>query len=268
MNFRDLFDEKPLIGMIHLPALPGSPNSSMNVDSLVEYALNEAKKLEEAGLDGAIVENIGDTPLLKSALPPYSVAAMSVIVREVVRNSKMKIGVNMLRNACVEALSVAHVTGASFIRCNILIGAYATDQGIIEGCASELLRVKTYLGSKVLVFGDVHVKHSYPIFNVEIEYAAADLAERGGADAVIVSGPRSPIPPSVEKVKRVKGAVNKPVLVGSGISLSNVEKYYTVADGLILGERDFKINGIWGGPSDEEKYKKAVTICQKIKGRF
>jgi len=75
----------------------------------------------------------------------------------------MKIGVNMLRNACEEALSVAHVAGAQFIRCNILIGAYATDQGIIEGCAAGVARLRKELNSDVLVFGDVHVKHAYPI---------------------------------------------------------------------------------------------------------
>jgi membrane complex biogenesis BtpA family protein len=265
MNFVDLFKTKPLIGMIHLPALPGAPYSKDGIESLVEYAVNEVKKLERAGLDGAIVENIGDVPLLKSNLPAYTIASMAIIVREVVKNSKIRIGVNMLRNACLEALSIAHISGGSFIRCNVLTGAYATDQGIIEGCASELLRLKRYLGAKVLVFGDVHVKHAYPIYNVEIEQAAADMAERGGADALIVSGRRSPDPPPVERVQRVKVATNKPVLIGSGISLSNVADYYRIADGLILGEKDFKEDGVWGGPSNEDAYRKAVSLCREIK---
>jgi hypothetical protein len=174
----------------------------------------------------------------------------------------MKVGVNMLRNACEEALSVAHVAGAQFIRCNVLIGAYATDQGIIEGCAARVARLKKELGSKVLVFGDVHVKHAYPIFNVEIQYAAQDLAERGGADAVIVSGARSPVPPSFDRVKKVKDAIEKPVLIGSGISLANVRKFYSRSDGIIIGEPDFKVGGIWGGPSDQKAYAKAVKLCR------
>ena len=187
---------------------------------------------------------------------------MATVTREVVRHTKMKVGVNMLRNACEEALSVAHIAGAHFIRCNVLIGAYATDQGIIEGCAANVARLRRALDSKVLVFGDVHVKHAYPIFNVDIEYAAQDLAERGGADAVIVSGPRSPVPPPFERVKKVRDAIDKPVLIGSGISLSNVKRFYGESDGILIGEPDFKVGGVWGGPSDEKAYRRAVSSCR------
>ncbi|MDA4124795.1 MAG: BtpA/SgcQ family protein [Thaumarchaeota archaeon] len=262
MRFGQLFPRKPIIGMVHMPPLPGSPDSRMSMKELTEFALSEADKLEAAGLDACIVENVGDVPLFKENLPPYSVAAMANVTREVVRHTKMKVGVNMLRNACEEALSVAHVSGAQFIRCNILIGAYATDQGIIEGCAARVARLKKMLDSDVLVFGDVHVKHAYPIFNVEIEYAAQDLAERGGADAVIVSGPRSPVPPSFERVKKVRDVIEKPVLIGSGISLSNVRQFYQKSDGIIIGEPDFKVKGVWGGPSDEKAYARAVRVCR------
>jgi uncharacterized protein len=262
LNFGRLFPKKPIIGMVHMPALPGAPNSSLGMAELTDFALSEASKLEKAGLDACIVENVGDVPLFKEGLPPVTVAAMATVTKAVVEHTKMKVGVNMLRNACEEALSVAHVAGAQFIRCNILIGAYATDQGIIEGCAARVARLKKQLGSDVLVFGDVHVKHAYPIFNVEIEYAAQDLAERGGADAVIVSGPRSPVPPPFERVKKVKDAITKPVLIGSGISLANVKAFYQKSDGILIGEPDFKVGGVWGGPSDEKAYRKAVEVCR------
>jgi len=263
MKFSQLFREKPLIGMIHMPPLPGAPNNTMSMRELTKFALSELSRLERAGLDGCIVENVGDTPLFKENLPPYTVAAMANVTKEVVAHTRMRVGVNMLRNACEEALSVAHVAGAQFIRCNVLIGAYATDQGIIEGCAARVARLKKELNSDIAVFGDVHVKHAYPIFNVEIEYAAQDLAERGCADAVIVSGARSPVPPSFERVRKVKAAITKPVLIGSGISLSNVRRFYDASDGMIIGEPDFKVGGVWGGPSDEKAYAKAVKLCRR-----
>lgn len=256
------FPEKPLIGMIHMPAIPGAPRSTLAMDALVRYALAEAKLLERAGLDAVIVENVGDTPFFKERLPPVTIAAMATIVREVVAHTTIAVGLNLLRNACAEALSIAHVTAARFIRCNIMIGAYATDQGVIEGCAATLARLKRELGAHVLIFGDVHVKHAHPIFDVPIEHAAADLAERGGADAVIVSGARSPIPPAPDTVDAVRAAVVLPVLVGSGVGLANVRQLYRASDGLILGEPDFKIGGVWGGPSDEGAYASAVHLCR------
>lgn len=263
MEFGRLFPKKPLIGMVHMPPLPGAPNNKLSMDRLIDFALSEASILERAGMDACIVENVGDAPLFKEDLPSYTVAAMANVTKEVVEHTKMRVGVNMLRNACEEALSVAHVAGAHFIRCNVLIGAYATDQGIIEGCSARVARLKKMLDSEVLVLGDVHVKHAYPIFNVEIEYAAQDLAERGGADAVIVSGPRSPVPPALQRVRTVKQAIKKPVLIGSGIGLSNVKKFYDESDGILIGEPDFKIGGVWGGPSDEKAYQKAAVVCRK-----
>ena len=117
-------------------------------------------------------------------------------------------------------------------------------------------------GLDVAVLGDVHVKHAAPLFDVPIEDAAADLAERGGADAVIVSGSRSPDPPSLERVVSVKAVVQAPVLVGSGVSLSNVTDFYEHADGVLIGETDFKVDGVWGGRSDGRAYAEAARLCR------
>jgi len=257
-----MFPRKPIFGMIHMPALPTAPKNAMTIDQLIDFALAEARKLERAGLDAAIVENVGDAPFFRDAVPPATVAAMALLTREVKRATTMKVGVNMLRNAWEAALSVAYIAGADFIRCNVVIGAYVTDQGIVQGCAAELARLRRSLDSDVLVFGDVHVKHAHPLFDVPIEYAAQDLAERGGADAVIVSGPRSPVPPSFERVKKVRDAIKKPVLIGSGIGLANVRQFYKKSDGVIIGEPDFKVGGVWGGPSDGKAYQRAVRACR------
>jgi uncharacterized protein len=259
---RDLLRHKPIFGMIHMPALPGAPANDTTMDELVGFALSEAEKLGGAGLDACIVENVGDVPLFRDHVPPATVAAMAVLVTEVKRATKMKVGVNILRNACTEALSIAEVCGADFIRCNVVIGAYVTDQGIIQGCAAELARLRRSLGSQVLIFGDVHVKHAHPLFDVPIEYAAQDLAERGGVDAVIVSGPRSPIPPTWERLETVKNAVKLPVLIGSGIGLANVKEFYDKADGILIGEPDFKVGGVWGGETDQAAYAEAVRLCR------
>jgi membrane complex biogenesis BtpA family protein len=261
MSGGERFPAGAILGMIHMPPLPGAPRNELAMEELVAFALSEAEKLERAGLDGAIVENVGDSPFFRGDVPPVTVAAMAAIVAAVRGATPLKLGVNVLRNDCAAALSIAHVAGADFIRCNVVIGAYVTDQGIIQGCAAELSRLRRALDSRALVFGDVHVKHAHPLFDVAIEDAARDLAERGGVDAVIVSGARSPDPPSFERVAVVKEAVELPVLIGSGIGLDNVAEFYERADGVLLGETDFKLGGVWGGASDEAAYAEAVTRC-------
>ena len=49
--------------MIHLPPLPDSPRyRGEQIQYYIEYAVNEAKKLVNAGFDGFIVENYNDYP--------------------------------------------------------------------------------------------------------------------------------------------------------------------------------------------------------------
>ena len=259
---RELLADKPIFGMIHMPALPGAPANDTTMDELVGFALSEAEKLGGAGVDACIVENVGDVPLFRDHVPPATVAAMAVLVTEVKRATKMKVGVNILRNACTEALSIAEVCGADFIRCNVVFGAYVTDQGIIQGCAAELARLRRSLGSKVLIFGDVHVKHAAPLFDVPLVDAARDLAERGGVDAVIVSGARSPVPPTAEMVASVVEAVELPVLIGSGLGEENAPEFYELSGGILLGEVDFKIGRVWGGASDQAAYARVVAACR------
>ena len=88
------------------------------------------------------------------------------------------------------------------------------------------------------------------------------VAKESGADAVIVSGSRSPDPPSFERVKAVHGAVSAPVLIGSGVSLANVADYFAASDGVLIGETDFKVDGTWGGRSDGDAYAEAVRRCR------
>jgi uncharacterized protein len=259
---QELLRSRPLMGMIHLPPLPGSPGQRQGLEEIVAFAVEEADLLASAGMDGVIVENVGDAPFFRESVPAVTLAAMAVIVREVRQRTALAVGVNILRNACLEALSIASVVRADFIRCNVVIGAYVTDQGLIQGCAAELARLRRSLDHDVAVLGDVHVKHAAPLFDVPIEDAAADLAERGGADAIIVSGSRSPDPPSFERVASVRQAVGIPVLIGSGVSLANVADYYAASDGVLIGETDFKVDGVWGGRSDRDAYAEAARVCR------
>lgn len=257
--------KKILVGMIHLPALPGAPGHKDSMDALVKFATSQAEKLQRAGVDGCIIENIGDSPFFRESVPPATVAALTVIVHEVKKMSNLSVGVNVLRNAWEEAFSIAHITGADFIRINVVSGAYATDQGIIEGCGAELARLKKALNSEVLIFADVHVKHAYPLYNVPIEIAAMDLAERGGADVVIVSGDRSESLPDMDMLSSVTSKLKKPVIIGSGTDTTNLKKlrqYYDSCSGLIT---DFKEPGQphhAPGEVSESTYAEAVRLCR------
>src|SRR5262245_37905564 len=59
---------RALIGVLHVLPLPGTASSSHSVAQIVERAVAEARKYEEAGFNGLILENMHDRPYLKGSV--------------------------------------------------------------------------------------------------------------------------------------------------------------------------------------------------------
>ena len=123
----------------------------------------------------------------------------------------------------------------------MLCGAAVTDQGLIEGRAAHLARLKANLDSDVQVWADLNVKHAQPLVKYDEDQFLADLVKRGQADVVIISGTGTGQPTDAAVVNRVKGKTRVPVAVGSGITLENLGLYET--DHLIVGT-SLKENGL------------------------
>lgn len=234
----------PVIVMIHLPPLPGAPGAVLPPAAIVDYACAEARRAETAGVDGVLVENYGDAPFFKETVPPYTVAALSVIVEHVRTAVSVPVGVNVLRNDALAAMSIAAATGAAFIRVNVHCGVRITDQGLLEGRAAETLRLRRQLGVRVAIMADVAVKHSHALTAEPLAQSARDIACRGLADALLVTGPATGAAVSLEDLRTVRNGVpDHPVYVASGVTADNLAELLTIADGVIVGtsvKRDAK----------------------------
>ncbi len=251
-----------LVGMIHLPALPGSPAAGRSLPGIVDSALADALELEAAGFDGLMIENFGDAPFRATRVDPHTVACMTVVARAVRAQTRLPIGINVLRNDARAAIAVATVTGAQFVRINVHCGVYATDQGIIEGRADETLRYRAALGSSVAILADVHVKHARPLSTLDIAAAAEETAFRGRADALIVSGSGTGKPTELDDVKAVRRAVpDRPLLVGSGADEATIRNLLAVADGVIVGTA-IKRDGCTTAPVDPRRARALVAAAR------
>jgi uncharacterized protein len=229
-------DRKPLIGMVHLLPLPGSPRWGGSVDEVLARARADAGALVEGGLDGILVENFLDAPFFGEEVPPETVAAMTRAAAVVVACSRVPVGVNVLRNDARSALGVAVAVGAAFVRVNVHVGTMWTDQGVLEGRAAMTLRARAALGAQVAILADVLVKHATPPAGLTVEAAAADTWSRGLADALVVSGVGTGRETDLDRVARARaGAPDAPVLVGSGVTPGTVARVLQVADGAIVG---------------------------------
>jgi membrane complex biogenesis BtpA family protein len=241
-----------LVGVIHLPALPGSPRSTLTAAECARAAAHDARVLADAGYDAIVVENFGDAPFFASKVPAVTIAAMTACAVAVrVAAPAVSLGINVLRNDGEAALSIAVCTQASFVRINVLTGARVTDQGIVQGDAAGTLRLRrALLAESVAIWADVDVKHSSPLGAPRpLVQEVEDLTKRGMADVVLVTGEGTGKGVDLEKLAAVKRASGKPVLVASGATLLTLPVLASSSDGVGVGSA-LRPGGIPGGAID------------------
>jgi len=260
-----------LIGVVHLPPMPGDPGHyEGGFPSVESAALRDAEVLVAGGVDGLIVENFGSAPFRKGTaghrLEPHQVALLACVTRDCRQRFDVPVGVNCLRNDAISALAVAAVAGLEFVRVNIHTGAYVTDQGVIEGEADESLRYRRGLGCEdVAILADVLVKHATPLAPIDPATAARDCLERGRADGIIVTGDRTGEPVDEATVVAMREAAgDAPVYLGSGLVPDDVDRLVPLVDGAIVGTW-FKVGGDVSAPVDGERVRELV---ERVAGRF
>jgi membrane complex biogenesis BtpA family protein len=255
-------DPFTLVGVIHLLPLPGAPRSDGSLTSVVDRALADADALVQGGIHHCIIENIGDAPFRANAVDPHVPAILAVLGERIrqTHGSALSVGINVLRNDARSAMGAAVACGAAFIRVNVFISATWTDQGLIQGCADQLMRYRASLcgpgGPRVMA--DVCVKHGVPAGETDIAVLAREAAERGGADGLIVTGTHTGGATALADVHRVRDAVpDRPVWVGSGVNLAAAAAVREAAHGAIVGtwlHRDGDIRA----PIEEDRVRRMV----------
>ena len=264
-KFAEIFAApRALIGMVHVGALPGSPRAHLEVEQLVEHAVAEARAYRDAGFTAIAIENMHDRPYMKGGVGPEVTAAMAVIGREIRRETGLTLGVQVLAGANREALAVAHAIGAAFVRVEGFVFAHVADEGLIEASAGELLRYRRAIGAEgVRVFADIKKKHSAHAITADVSLAeTARAAEFFLADAVIVTGNATGAPATRSDVSEAVNATKLPVLVGSGITPTNID-HYSHAHGFIVGS-SLKAGGVWSNALEPDALRAMMTAFNAL----
>ncbi|BFH72553.1 BtpA/SgcQ family protein [Sulfurisphaera javensis] len=220
-----------LIGVIHLPPLPGSFFYNENFEDIINFTLEETRKLEEGGFDSLILENFNDKPFRKKVRRETAIA-MGIIAREVKKSTNLLVGINLLRNSAYDSAVIASLTG-DFIRVNALCETISSPEGIIEPAAIEVQEALYYTKRKIKILADIHVKHASPLHQMDIYNIINDCKERGLADYIIITGERTGKSPNVNSFNKIKEISPLPICVGSGITPQNIKDYK--ADCYIIG---------------------------------
>jgi membrane complex biogenesis BtpA family protein len=256
---------KALIGMIHVPPLPGAPRfRGGGMAAILDACLRDAEALIGGGMHGLIVENHGDIPFRKPArIGPETAACLAVVADRLAQGFDVPLGVNVLANAAIPALAVAAASGARFVRVNQWANAYVANEGLIEGEAAEALRYRAALkADDVKVFADSHVKHGAHAITADrpIAELTRDLAFFD-ADAVIATGQRTGDAATMEEIDAVAAATHLPLLVGSGVTPQNVAAILARTQGIIVAS-SLKVDGVWWNPVEPARVRALVEAAR------
>ncbi|XP_048829226.1 uncharacterized protein F13E9.13, mitochondrial [Brienomyrus brachyistius] len=255
-----------VIGMIHVKSLPGSPFNKSSVPAIVEDACREAEIYSYERIDGLIIENMHDLPYTL-AVGPEVCASMTAVCAAVRRTCpSLPLGIQILSAANHQALAVALASGLDFIRAEGYVFSHIADEGLINGCAGDLLRYRKQIGAEhIQIFTDIKKKHSSHALTSDVNVVETGrAAEFFHSDGLILTGTATGIQANPAELREVSQAVRIPVLIGSGVTLSNVE-HYLDASAMIIGSY-FKKGGYWANDVDPERVKNFMGKIHELRG--
>jgi membrane complex biogenesis BtpA family protein len=213
-KFDQIFRKKhPIIGMIHVLALPGTPLYKGSVQQIIDVATEEASIYKKAGIDAIMLENMHDVPYTKIHVGPEINSVMTLVAQIVKKETGLTMGIQILAGANQAALAVALASGLEFIRAEGFVFGHVADEGYIDSQAAELLRYRKMIGAEsIAVFTDIKKKHSAHSITADVDLIdTAHAAEFFLSDGVIITGKQTGVSADVielESVNKIRSNSN------------------------------------------------------------
>lgn len=266
-NFKAVFGAgKPVIGMVHLGALPGSPlhDAKAGLAGLLEAARADLRALQAAGFDAVMFGNENDRPY-EFKVDTASTATMAAVIGALRGEITVPFGVNVLWDP-MATVALAAATGAHFVR-EIFTGTYASDMGPWTPDAGAAMRYRNRLGRADLAM----------LYNVSAEFADSldrrSLPDRARSavfssvpDAVLVSGAITGEAAAMSDLEAVKRVLpDTPVMANTGVKHATVADVLRVADGCIVGSA-LKYNGNTWNPIDPDRAADFMAKARAARG--
>src|SRR5437660_5169539 len=265
MAAREWVRRRPLIGVVGSPPLPGSYGyAGATLEELERRVLSDATAYAQACFDALMIQNVGDLPVAER-VGPETVAWMTALGRALRSAIDLPLGVSVLKNDGTGALAIAQAVGADFIRVKVWVGAMVGAEGLVQGCAREVLRYRRYIGAEqIAIWADVHDRTGVPLAPMPLEQAAREAISFGKADGLVITGADED--ETIAWIARVKRVLpNTPVVAGGGAQPSNLGRILAHADGVIVATAA-KVEGVLLNPVDPTAARGLVAAARAARG--
>lgn len=257
--------EKPVVGMLHLGALPGDPafDEQRGVTGVIDAARRELDALQSGGVDGILISNEFSLPYLTKT-EPITAITMARVIGALEDEIVTPFGVNVLWDG-VASIDLAKATGARFVR-EIFTGVYASDFGLWDTNVGATARHRARVGAADvrLLFNIVPEATSY-LGNRTLADITRSTVFNTQPDAICVSGLTAGAPTDTSALGIVKdNAGDTPVFVNTGVRVTNVHEQLAIADGAVVGTA-FKVDGKFENAADEARVSEFMTAVREIR---
>ena len=240
---KELFGvEKPVIGMLHLDALPGDPRyTGEKISEIVKNAKTDLKALIEGGVDGVLISNEFSFPYQRK-MDFITVSTMARIVGELKQEITIPFGVDAISDGKA-TLELAGAVESDFCR-GTFSGVYVGDGGFYNNDFSDLLRRKTELhlqNLKMLYF--INPESDINLDTRKLADIAKSTVFKSSADGLCISASSAGADVDESLIETVKKAVpNTVILANTGCRPDTIKDKFKFADAAIVGTY-FKVDG-------------------------
>ncbi|WP_082965057.1 BtpA/SgcQ family protein [Mycobacterium sp. ACS1612] len=256
---------KPVIGMLHLAALPGDPgfDTAGGVAAVVARARTELDALQSGGVDGVMFSNEFSLPYLTKT-EPITAITMARVIGELLPQIAIPYGVNVLWDGQA-SIDLAVATGAQFVR-EIFTGVYASDFGLWDTNVGAVARHRSRVGgADVKLFFNIVPESAAYLASRDLESITRTTVFATAPDAICVSGATAGSPTDTDALRLVKSAAGAtPVFVNTGVRAENVADQLDIADGAIVGTY-FKHDGVFENRADRARVDELMTAARKFR---
>ena len=257
--------KKPVIAMVHIVALPGTPlyDAKGGLPKLIDGVASDIERLQAGGVDAVMFGNENDRPYVFKA-PPEGVAAMTAVIQASKPALRVPFGVNYLWDP-LASVAIGAVTGAGFVR-EIFTGLFASDMGLWQADAAGAARLRRNLGrDDMKLLFNINAEFAFSLDQRPIELRAKSAVFSSLADAILVSGPLTGQPVDRAQLRAVREAVsNVPVFANTGVTIDNVRDILALADGVVIGTH-FKRDGDTWNPVDGDRVKRFMDVVATLR---
>ncbi|MEU9123217.1 BtpA/SgcQ family protein [Streptomyces sp. NPDC048506] len=265
LDFQAEDGHKTVLGMIHLPPLPGTPyHEPGSFPRLLDEAVAAAGLLHGCGADGCLVQTVDRVYGAADSADPARTVAMGLVVRAIAdaMGARFPVGVQLMRNAVSPSLAVARVAGGSFVRAGALVGATLTASGLIEADPLGVAEYRTRIDAlDIKIIADVHSMHYSWLGGQKPPDQVAAAARQAGADAVaLCHRDEYKVIEMIRATRRAAPGV--PVILAGYTDHHNAARLLAVADGAFVGSCLKSADG--GAGLDKDKVRRYLDVVRGL----